>query len=159
YARAIFVYSPNFEDDGVAFLALDDRFYRTTDAGLTWAEAALPASGDSTTHQAIQNVVPSPDFAHDQTVYATIGTSPYALYPALGGVKESPGFLYLANGVTSIGIVVSHDGGQTWTIADNGLDLGGAPYHYVRELVISPTFAQDHTLFAWAWGPSSTVDV
>jgi hypothetical protein len=58
----------------------------------------------------------------------------------------------------SIGLMMSVDGGESWQTAGAGPALDGAPYRHIRNLAISPTLAQDGTLFALAWGPREFED-
>ena len=60
---------------------------------------------------------------------------------------------------TSLGVAVSTDGGLTWRPASTGLEVAGVPHRFVRNLVVSPTFAADRALFAWAWGPPEPAEV
>ncbi|MEJ2734518.1 MAG: hypothetical protein P8189_13300 [Anaerolineae bacterium] len=91
--------------------------YRSDDGTQTWQRIneGLPRRG-------VQEVVISPDFAEDETIFA-----------ALASTDEG------------LGIWRSTDGGQSWRMANRGLsDLA------VTNLAISPDFAQDQTLFATA---------
>jgi photosystem II stability/assembly factor-like uncharacterized protein len=91
--------------------------YRSDDGTKTWQRInnGLPRRG-------VQEVVISPDFAEDQTIFA-----------ALAATDEG------------LGVWRSTDGGQSWRMANRGLsDLA------VTNLAISPDFAEDQTLFATA---------
>jgi hypothetical protein len=60
---------------------------------------------------------------------------------------------------TNVGVMVSRDRGASWAPASAGLEQRGVPYRFVRTLALSPSFATDRTLFAWAWGPASLEDL
>lgn len=83
------------------------------------SEPVLPeAVANVVLTQPVASIVPSPDFAHDQTVFAF---------------------------VEGQGIVRSTDGGDSWVRLQGGLPQGDG---LVLDLAISPDFAQDQTLFA-----------
>jgi hypothetical protein len=71
--------------------------------------------------QYMTDVVFSPDFAQDRTLYASV-----------------------VNG----GVLASHDGGAHWAPSWNGVQLLGRAYPVADWVEISPTFARDGTLFA-----------
>ncbi len=89
--------------------------YRSDDGGESWQRInnGLPQRG-------VQEVVVSPDFAQDETLFA-----------ALSATDEG------------LGIWKSTDGGLSWRMANRGLtDLA------VNDLAVSPNFAVDQTLYA-----------
>jgi hypothetical protein len=130
--------SPTFAQDGLAFAVGDGRLYRSRDAGASWEEVQPAAD------QRIGEVVLSPDFARDHTLYvvAVSSTTP----------TRSPD---LDDHERSRGVLVSTDGGATWADASAGLAVDETPYRNVDHLVVSPTFGADGTLFAFALGPRS----
>src|SRR5581483_2836760 len=134
--------SPDFARDGLAFLAADDALYQSADGGATWAPTD-PASG-----QHVQQVVFSPDFARDHTLFLAAVTGGFPDF-----LQDHPDDQAPDDHEQSLGVLVSRDGGQSWTPASDGLAVGGIPYRHVRRLALSPTYAQDGTLFAVAWGP------
>jgi hypothetical protein len=50
-------------------------------------------------------------------------------------------------------VLASTDGGESWTSVSAGLAFDGVPYRHVQRLAVSPTYRDDGTLFAYAWGP------
>ncbi|HEX2035202.1 MAG TPA: sialidase family protein, partial [Chloroflexota bacterium] len=95
----------------------------------------------------LQQVAFSPAFAHDRTVFAVVVTGgfPGNMAP---GVADTSGL----DNTGSLGVLVSTDGGEQWSQASVGLEAGGVPFRHVMNLTVSPTFAADGTLFAFAWG-------
>ena len=100
-----------------------------------------PAAG-----QRIVGAVFSPEFARDRTIYLAAATTPHYLRP-----KPAEDPIYTA-AADSAGVLVSRDGGASWSSLADGLQADGQPYRHVEELAISPTFARDGTLFVFAWG-------
>jgi photosystem II stability/assembly factor-like uncharacterized protein len=134
--------SPGFDQDGHAFAIHNGLLYRSQDFGATWT-IIQPAGV-----LRIQQVVPSPAFTTDRTVVvaAVTGTFP----PPWGeqnDVKTS------AHHESSLGVMISTDGGDTWQTTSNGLAVGDTPYRYVQHVALSPSFDQDGVLFAFSWGP------
>jgi hypothetical protein len=72
-------------------------------------------------------------------------------FPAFG--SDRPYNVPSTDHVESAGVLISTDGGASWAVASSGLAVGGVPYRHVQRLVVSPTYATDGTLFAFAWGP------
>jgi photosystem II stability/assembly factor-like uncharacterized protein len=157
------VLSPSFADDGIAVLVPDhgttrlaeSAFLKSTDGGLTW-NPVTPAAGFG-----IQDVVFSPDYAADRTLFvamAPMSLRPMSLSPMPGPEANWPvvedGDPPLAD--LGPGVLRSTDGGTHWTALVRGLGLGPLPYTAVAHLAISPTFAKDRTLYAFAFGPSRT---
>jgi hypothetical protein len=134
------VVSPDVRHDHQLLLVSGGTVQRSLDAGASWS-ALDPSPG-----QLVQDAVFSPSFSTDRTILlvATAGG-----YPSL----TSPGDRDVAAyGERSAGILVSMDGGASWQPSTSGLELEGAPFRHVQALAISPTFARDGTLFAFAWG-------
>ncbi|MBN1221386.1 MAG: hypothetical protein JXM69_20855 [Anaerolineae bacterium] len=144
--------SPNYGQDQTVFAATGylashgvqgGHLYRTTDGGRSWQQMPEMAF--------LQSVALSPDYAHDQTVFAS------SAYPPVAGLHRSTDggetwthlktvysrILALSPGYASDGIVFtasfenllrSTDRGDTWTpVFDSE----------VRALVLSPDFATD----------------
>lgn len=130
--------SPGLAQDGLVFATGVGRLWRSGDAGSTWEELT-PADG-----QVVNQVVLSPDFAHDRTVWVAAASSPLP-GPGRSWPRVEP--------APSLGIVVSTDAGDSWQPAGDGLDLEDASFRQVHQLTPSPTFAADGVLFAFAAGP------
>ena len=147
------------QNNGPYFSACTNGLYRSNDRGQTWTNAykSIGAAQSSAT----MAVASSPDFEHDQTVYAGVQggilrstdgghTWRSAVFPApaptVVAIAISPGFsvdntLYV--GTAEDGVLVSSDGGSSWTAWNFGLlDMN------ILCLTISPGFTQDETLFA-----------
>lgn len=140
------VLSPSFATDGLAYLAQDGRLWRSVDAGNTWQQQD-PAEG-----QLAQQVAFSPDFGRDRTLFLLATTISFPLSYVLPPESFDP------HHVESLGILRSVDGGASWQQVVEGLEIDGQPYRQVQTLAISPTFAQDGTVFVYAQGPWITVD-
>lgn len=140
-------FSPGFGDDGVAFAVGGGIAYRTMDHGASWTQID-PASG-----QRVQDVMISPDFVRDRTIYvaATSGDFPSVL-------EDKPASQPSTDHEDSLGVMMSSDGGDTWVVVSAGLEADGQAYRHIRSLAISPTFASDGTMFAFAWGPRVPAD-
>lgn len=96
---------------------------RSQDGGATWQQVWSETAAGT--------VAVSPNFDQDETVFASLT----AVSPSL-----------------NTRLVISHDGGETWS--GGGQDL--CPDHHFENLVVSPGFARDRTLLAGAtWSGSS----
>ncbi|CAA9307773.1 MAG: GH74 [uncultured Chloroflexi bacterium] len=141
--------SPDFGRDGLAFVVAYGRAYRSRDGGATWEERDATALTEPGQPPAlVQQVAFSPAYAADRTLWlvATSGNFPgLTTDPASGGDATDH--------VDSPGVLMSQDAGETWTPAVAGMEVEGVPYRHVQGLFISPTFGQDGTVFADAWGP------
>jgi photosystem II stability/assembly factor-like uncharacterized protein len=133
--------SPNFAVDRVAYvLGGDGTLWRSRDAAGTWQ--ALNVVPD----QLVQSYRLSPDFARDDTIVASVvgggtflGHDAWAEFPS-------------ADPADSNGVMISSDGGDTWTEASGGLEVEGQPYLAIQSVFFSPTFARDGSMFAIGWG-------
>jgi photosystem II stability/assembly factor-like uncharacterized protein len=134
------VFSPAYARDGVAFLLAGGELWRTRNAGVNWQQLS-PRSG-----QRVQQVVLSPEFGADQTVFLAVAVADRPTGSTSADDRAS-------DHVDSAGVMVSNNGGDTWTALTTGLRLGEDPYQNVYDLAISPTYRQDGTLFAYAAGP------
>jgi len=95
---------------------------RSQDGGATWQQVWSETLAGT--------VAVSPDYDQDETVFASLGVVSASLNTRL---------------------IISHDGGETWSGGGQGL----CPEPYIVNLVASPGFARDHTLLTGAWGESS----
>jgi hypothetical protein len=128
-ANAQLQISPAFAQDGIVLLIGSGTLYLSQDWGATWTE--VPMNGR------VNDVRFSPDFGRDGTLFAAVvGDDPRS-------TEDHPGVLR------------SSDRGGSWTPMPQGLEADGLSYRYVHHLTISPTFAEDHTLFAVASVPSA----
>jgi hypothetical protein len=159
-------FTPTFQDDGIAFLRMGQRLHRTIDFGASWTQidvdslgAPRRADGVAASGQLVLQTTLSPAFAVDRTVFAVVATAPYYPYPAPQNGSDTGPQLPPLHHLTSLGLIVSRDGGDSWQWASDGLTVGGVPYRFVANLEVSPTFAQDQTLFALAWGPAERYQV
>jgi photosystem II stability/assembly factor-like uncharacterized protein len=137
------VASPDWEHDGLMFARADSRLFRSSDKGVSWAEIPQPAG------QQAQQVVVSPDFVRDRTVFAVLVSDdfPEPQYDRYAYRGQAP------DNEQSVGILVSHDGGESWASMSESLISDGVTYRHVQQIVISPTYETDGTIFAVAWGP------
>jgi hypothetical protein len=135
------IVSPSFAQDERLVMLDDGRAAQSLDAGATW-QSLDPVPG-----QRVQQVVFSPDFARDRTIYAAVTPDSFR---SVGSKVDPNESTYHA---ASAGVMMSTDGGDTWSGVSAGLKLDDGPYRAVQALGISPTFAQDNTLFAYSSGP------
>lgn len=134
--------SPSFDLDGEALYRGDDRLFRTLDGGSTWDELS-PAPG-----QRVQQALYSPGYSRDRTILAVVVSGPFRSF-ALDTPAQSPG----DENVTSAGLLVSRDGGDTWAPAGPGPSVDGVPFRQIETLALSAAFAADQVVYAYAWGP------
>jgi hypothetical protein len=142
--------SPDFARDGLALLhvrngelnrrSTDAHLYRSRDGGVSW-QVLDPAPG-----QGVVQAVFSPAFGQDRTLFAAVAD--FQLLPR-ANLPARPDNAH----ELSVGVVISTDGGDSWTPASAGLELDGEPYRLVQQLAVSPTYPQDGTLFAFGYGP------
>jgi hypothetical protein len=135
------IVTPDFVHDERLVVLDDGKATQTFDAGDTW-QPLDPVPG-----QRVHTLVFSPDFAHDRTIYASVTPDRFL---GVGGTRDPNESTYHE---TSAGVMMSTDGGDTWSSVSAGLHLEDGPYRSVQALAISPTFAQDNTLFAYGSGP------
>lgn len=130
--------SPDFARDGLAHAVAAGRLFRGRDRGASWEEVVPSPS------QRVEQARFSPDFAHDRTV----------LVASTSGGFASTGSELSTDHEQSLGVLISTDGGDSWAQSSAGLEVDSVPYRHVQHLAVSPTFVDDGTLFAFAWGPS-----
>ncbi len=140
--RPVLTLSPNFAVDGLGYLVADNRLFRSVDGGLTWEPLVL------STDQHVQQVAFSPNFANDQFLVLAVSS---AEFPDLG--NDQPYDQPSNDHELSVGLLVESADKSAWVSLADGLQVDGVPYRHVQSLAISPTFAQDGTLFVYAWGP------
>jgi photosystem II stability/assembly factor-like uncharacterized protein len=144
--------SPNSADDGLVIAQIDGRPYQSQDAGATWAPLdSVPMQPG----QRLGALAFSPSFAKDRTIYLAVVTGDVA--SSGPSQRVVAGILPPDNSLLSLGLLVSHDAGESWTVSNAGLEVDGAPYHWIEDLAISPTFERDGTLFATSYGPYAVV--
>ena len=156
--------SPGFSTDLTLFAASDSGVYRSIDAGQSWT--AL-----STTITSAHQIVPSPDFVSDSTLFVAVGSTGQpdgALFRSTdagatwsmvwqGGapldVALSPDFAadgaaFLATDQFPGQVLHSIDHGLTWQPLPDPIDQ-----QPVLHLALSPDYPTDHTVFATGFGP------
>ncbi|MFN8525660.1 MAG: hypothetical protein U0821_21390 [Chloroflexota bacterium] len=136
------VVSPDFASDGLILLNVDGRLFRSTDAGESWAEVTPSVD------QIVGTVQFSPDYTADRRLFATASTGRFDGYdgdPSLSGST--------ADHEQSLGVIVSTDGGLSWQPTPAQPAVDSTPFRKVQALALSPTFARDETMLAFAWGP------
>ena len=115
--------SPAFATDQTLLATVDGHLCRSTDGGRHWVRlrGGLP---ESDLYRFTVNAAFSPDYANDRAMFAGA----------------------YAGDTLGAGVYCSTDSGQTWTSCSDGLyDLR------VYRIVVSPAFAQDRTLLAYAY--------
>lgn len=112
--------SPDYATDNTLFTTGYGTVHRSTDGGETWM--ALDTYGITF------GLAHSPDYGTDRSLWAT--------YRFI----ESPG-----DGTPENSVMRSVDGGDTWTPLAMGLPGNYEPF--ARILAVSPTFADNHSLF------------
>jgi photosystem II stability/assembly factor-like uncharacterized protein len=116
------VLSPDFESDRTALMVGGGALYHSTDRGMTW----------QTNPQADRYVLDaafSPDFRLDRTIFLSTGYDGGRASAATGAV------------------LLSVDGGETWAVSTDGLDVEPHRYGTVESLRVSPTFSVDSTAY------------
>jgi hypothetical protein len=138
------VLSPSFALDGNAFIVDSGILYGSIDGGLTWEKVPTDSG------QRVRQVVFSPSFAQDETIFVLLSTGPLT-WPRYA--PRSPDEPLATANAQSLGILRSTDSGASWQQTATGLEVDGEPFRQVWNLTVSPTFNQDRTIFAFAWGP------
>ena len=134
---SVMAFSPNFAADHLVLFGSSNKdnnhgIWRSTDAGDTWTKSSegIPENKQIDVYE----IVFSPNFAQDRTIYASLNKSKVTM-------KEASGALFR-----------STDGGQSWAeIQMSGFPSRGIrPLQDLRSLDLSPAFADDGTMFAVA---------
>lgn len=114
--------SPDWAHDGTAFVAAAGALLRSTDGGASWVllPGPLPLAGMDTPNY---RLALSPNYAQDRTLY-------------LGGTL---------GGSMGLGVWRSTDGGDSWRPLWRGLT-----HLDTTRLVLSPDYAEDRTVLAYA---------
>jgi photosystem II stability/assembly factor-like uncharacterized protein len=152
-------FSPRYADDGIAFLGtMEDGVYRSADRGQNWARWNFGLFDLRVLALAV-----SPDFAHDETVFAGVETGIYIsksggrswrplLFPDEAApvmcLAVSPGYAQdgvLWAGTDSAGLWVSADRGKIWQRSGEA-----ALRESVNALIISQKAASEQQLLALA---------
>ncbi len=132
---AAMAFSPNFTEDRLVLIGnsnKDNEFgiWRSTDGGETWVKSSdgIPEAKEVN----VYDIVFSPDFANDQTVFATMNKQRVTLGEATGALFRST------------------DAGLTWVEMEmTGFPSRGArPLQDMVSLSLSPNFTQDGIMFA-----------
>jgi photosystem II stability/assembly factor-like uncharacterized protein len=139
-AAAPVAISPTVFEDAKLFVLDDGELLRSDDAGLTW-HVQTPIAG-----QIVGTIQFSPTYVRDRRIIATVIS---AGFPRVGVQPEGE---HLSAHLHSAGIAESTDGGWTWTPLGSPPAAGGEPFRHVRSVALSPTLADDGTMFADAWG-------
>jgi photosystem II stability/assembly factor-like uncharacterized protein len=129
------LFSPAFQQDGTVFLRGGGELWRSTDSGLTWSNLD-PGQG-----QIVSVARLTPDFPADPTIF-------------VGSVSDAPPGSTPTENADSLGLLISRDGGTTWSQA-SGLQLDDGLYQYVTDIAVSPNYGQDQTVFVAARGPKT----
>ena len=148
--------SPAFATDHIIFARVLGYLYRTTDSGANWVQVSgLPLN--------LVSFVLAPDFATSHKAYASmhyyLGDGRYIYTSSDSGANWSQlasnalvGSIALGTtaggetrlfGTSADGVGRSDDGGLTWTLYNEGLDV-----LLVNSIAVSPSYESDHTLFA-----------
>lgn len=134
--------SPDVATDGIAFKLEHCRLFRLVDSVITWDPIDFPDN------QIVGQVAFAPVAGPARPIFATVTTDGFPAAIMDGRPKPT------VDHARSLGIVVSRDGGVTWQPTPGQPEIDGVPFRHVAEIVVSPTFDQDRTLVAFAWGPS-----
>jgi photosystem II stability/assembly factor-like uncharacterized protein len=128
--------SPEFADDETLFAGVETGVFRSTNGGRAWRETDFPID-----FAPVLSLALSPDYAQSGVLFA--GTESYGLFrsddrgrtwqrigeeaitDAVNGVILSPEFPAKPHVLVALGtaLLVSRDGGQSWTDWKDGLDL------------------------------------
>lgn len=134
--------SPAFDDDGTALYTAAGRLFKSVDGGATWTEL-IPVAG-----QRVQRALFSPTYAQDHTMVAAVVSGPFPYLMA-----DRPNDQPATDHDSSAGLLISTDGGLSWSAPGDGPSLDGVPYRHIQAVALSPAFGIDHVVYVYAWGP------
>lgn len=116
--------SPTYSQDKTVFLAGFDGVFKSTNGGRSWRDVNIGKGATS-----IRALAISPNYQHDSTV-------------AISTIYQ--------------GVYISHDRGGTWTAINHGLGsdrlLKQNLIAETGDLIFSPNYSSDNTIFASSWG-------
>ncbi len=154
--------APDFNESGHMMLRVVYGFvlYLSHDGGATWTIPQIwpPDTATTSTANNVFDMVYSPDFANDQTIFITSQNGIWRSTDAgvnwtqlsigyFSNMAISPDF---AEDQTLWGgaelLFISEDGGETWF--SGSIDNQLLDYTFIYDFAISPNYAQDQTLFA-----------
>lgn len=160
-----FAFDPGFPTRPVIFVGTEEGVRRSTDGGRTWT--ATGPTGET-------NLAISPDFARDGTVFAgtfqglyvtrdggetwsEIDAPPLARGSRVEALGVSPSYGQdhtVLVSVGGVGLFRSTDGGKTFTAVGRDLieanrDVADYTNPTGRPIQFSPSYATDHTIFAY----------
>ena len=162
--------SPDYTNDETIFVGNYYGIYKSMDGGDSWINVTsnLPAS-ETSSFPEVQDLVISPNYAIDQTIFAGVwtkgvfrstdgGATWVSVYPqayvfGLQSLAISPNYaedttLFVGTTFftgTWTGVVVSQDGGNSWNQMDN-TGLTSRALQSIRNVIVSPNFAIDHNV-------------
>jgi photosystem II stability/assembly factor-like uncharacterized protein len=127
--------SPTFADDTTIYLQADRLLLRSRDAGKTWVQ--VKPVGEA----GIDAMAFSPTYSTDHTMVAGVAA-------VLANDSPLPNVPPGDPSPTS-GLILSTDGGETWVPLPTP-SRDGVQYPRATKIVLSPSFAEDHTLYVLA---------
>ncbi|MCK4449466.1 MAG: hypothetical protein KAX26_02620, partial [Anaerolineae bacterium] len=152
-----------FAADGTAFARTTRHgLFKSTDGGDHWTTLEEPQT-DRPTNRHARTLAISPDYAADRTLFWSLDEMDlYAVLKSTDGGQSWEEVLNRAAQLLAIspdythdrtvyavlsgaGLMRSTDGGETWQAANSGLVYEDAA---LSDLVLSPSFAEDKTLYA-----------
>lgn len=149
-------FSPGWSTDQIIYAGTNDGVYRTEDGGTTWLPVGISSED-------ILSLAVSPGYATDGTLFAGSRDSGLHRSTDFGATWET-----VNNGITDLviqaiglspnfqtdgilfaatktrGLFISTDSGATWTAS-------GLEGKLLRNIVVSPAYDTDQTLFVGAW--------
>ncbi len=156
-----------FAADGTAFArTMRHGIFKSTDSGNHWIALEEPQV-DKPTYRRATALAISPDYAADSTLFWSMDGDPYAVLKSTDGGQSWEEVLDRMAQVlvisprraaattthdrtvyavlSGVGLMRSTDGGETWQAANSGLVYEDAA---LSDLALSPSFADDETLYA-----------
>lgn len=152
--------SPFYNQDGMVFAGSDGHgVFRSTNGGLSWKNVG--PTDIYSVH--VYDIAVSPKFDSDSTVIAATNLGTYRsidrgqFWDKVQGSSAAYTIAFSPNfGVddtvvvgTNNGIIISNNGGATWDYHNEGMRNYTPPYGpEIAEIVFSPNFASDNTIYA-----------